>query len=439
MKKFHFLYYLCFFFFFAACNKEDSIEKYPTIVNKYDPALPVAFDRIKPTYGKIDQTFVIEGNFKGELSNLKVYFGTKKAILVATDGQSITGIVPKQPAGYNKVSVVCGTDSFAPAAITFKYSQKKSVITIAGKFNDDEYVDGSLDAARFSEVHNIATVKGVKGDNIIAVEMWWRDRIRLISLDDNKVITLATGLSGGTPAVDKSREKFYIVGNWDSNHSIYSFSRSESWAQKPLDIKISQQDVPDHIFSCQLGKDERYLYTLGANGEFVEVDLNTKKYKMITLQGDVPTKFGDRSQLCYSKYHDCFFASFPNESGIFKFYNDNGTWRSVKYAGFNGAGAVFGDRLKDAKFIEPMGMTVNDDGEIYVVCRGGGWYSGSYIVKIAGNQVELVAGKPGANGVINGDPLDARFQTACDIAVDSDGNFYIAGGQDRTVRKLSIE
>jgi hypothetical protein len=52
-----------------------------------------------------------------------------------------------------------------------------------------------------------------------------------------------------------------------------------------------------------------------------------------------------------------------------------------------------------------------------------------------------VAGAPGQGGQVNSDtePLDARFNSAQDIAVDSEDNFYIAGGWDRTIRKLSIE
>lgn len=82
--------------FFAACNGSEEIVKHPVVDNKYDPSMPVSVDCIKPTYGGIDVPFVIEGNFKGDLSNMKVYFGEKKAILITTDGKTILGLVPKQ-------------------------------------------------------------------------------------------------------------------------------------------------------------------------------------------------------------------------------------------------------------------------------------------------------------------------------------------------------
>ena len=64
---------------------------------------------------------------------MKVYFADKKAVLTATDGISITGLVPKQPNGLNQISVVIGTDSIVPAGIQFKYKQSQSVKTVAGK------------------------------------------------------------------------------------------------------------------------------------------------------------------------------------------------------------------------------------------------------------------------------------------------------------------
>lgn len=434
MKKKYFIFYLSFLFIMA-CKGPEEIEKRPVVKNRYNPDLPTVVDRIKPTYGGIDGTFVLEGNFPGDTANIKVYFGGKRAVLVATDGKSITGVVPKQPSGYNYVSVEIGDKTFAPKDLLFKYKQTKSVKTISGKFGDGEnYVDGDINAARFKEPSNIATVKGQMGDNIIVVESWWNDRVRLISLDDNKVITLNTGVAFGTPAVTNSREKFYVIGHFPDQHTIFSFAREDGWTPRQIGIKIGQDILPGDVFSCQFGKDDNLLFVLDGQGNFVRVDLKKATYEKIVLEGVRPTNFESRSHLIYSRFHDCFFASFPKEAGIYKLYDDNGTWRSERYAGFNGAGSATGHRLNDAQFITPYGMAVNPEGEIFVVNR-----DGRFINKISGDMVELVAGKPNTGGHINGDPLDARFDSPQDIAIDSDGNFYIAGGWDRVIRKLSIE
>jgi len=49
-----------------------------------NPVLPTALDAIIQHYGVIDQTFIIEGNFPGSISDIKVYFGKKRAVLTAT-------------------------------------------------------------------------------------------------------------------------------------------------------------------------------------------------------------------------------------------------------------------------------------------------------------------------------------------------------------------
>lgn len=116
--------------------------------------------------------------------------------------------------------MVCDGDSIT-TDLVFKYQQTKSVKTIAGLFGaGDDYVDGDLNTARFKEPSNVATVKGMNGDNIIVVESWWNNRVRLISLDDNKVVTLDQTKSFGTPAVDNTREKFYLLSHWAEDRTI---------------------------------------------------------------------------------------------------------------------------------------------------------------------------------------------------------------------------
>ncbi len=431
-----------FFLLFFSCGDKNEIVIFPEIENKYDPSKPLLVERIMPDYGGIDQTFVLTGNFKGELDDMKVYFGNKLAILVATDGQSIMGVVPKQSPGNNLISVVIGNDSISDADLRFKYKQTRSVKTIAGFMGNREYIDGDINAARFKEPSCIATVKGQNGDNIVVIESWWENRVRLVSLDDNKVITLATGpnVAGGTPAVDNTREKFYTIGHWGDQHHIYSYSRADGWTQTVTGIQIAQSDASSNIFSIQCADDDDYLYTLSATADFFEIDLKDRSYSRVLLRGpNLPTNYSDRSHVVWSKFHNCFFASFPNEHGIYRFspvYEEDGLLYTdvSRYAGFNGTGSTGGHRLTDAQFIGPHGMAVTSEGDIFVVNR-----SGNFISQISGDLVEVVAGRPGSSGEINGDPLDSRFNSPQDIAVDFEDNFYIAGGWDGAVRKLSIE
>lgn len=473
MKKNYYLFAFLFLaLFFAACNSgPEVIEKFPVVENKYDPSKPTSVQGIDPAYGVIDQTFIIEGNFPGDLSSLKVYFGSKRAVLVATDGKSITGLVPKQSNGYNQISVVVGTDSIVPSGLKFKYKQSKSVKTVSGKFytgdakwlDDAAYAGAALDAVTYGEVHYVATVAGQKYDNVFLIETGWGNRLFLLSQDDNKIQKLSTPTNLCSPAVPSTRDRFYATKFWDGDHPIYLYSKETSWAFTTTGINVAKDDWPGaKTPSMTFAEDDNMLYLFDVEGRIAEINLADKSYKVYTannkkpanikaanfggyITGTLPSNFGDweDSYICYSKYHKCFFASFTREHAIFKYVkNDDNTWTCSLYAGRNGQGTTFGDRLKDAQFNNPHGMVVNPDGEIFVCNKGPNSWTGNghCIYRIAGDAVELAAGKPNSiNPLANGDPLEATFNTPRNLSIDSDGNYIIAGGNDRTVRKLSIE
>ena len=472
MRKsyFIFLYGLSLVFLFAACNDTDIIEKIPEVENQYDPSKPTMASEILPDRGVIDQTFIVNGNFPGELSDMKVYFDKKRAVITATDGISITGLVPKQQEGRNQISLVFGNDSIVPDGMLFKYKQSRSVKTIAGKLGEDkwmedsEYAGAALDAVTFGDVSFVATVAGQTQDNIIMARSGWNEsRLFLLSQDDNKIQKLSQPDHIASPAVNSTRDAFYTTKWWDGSRTIYVYSKSNSWEYNTTGITVSGSDLPGaKVNSVTFAEDDNLLYMMDSEGRIAEVNLKEKTYKIYSaaskkpggidpanyggeIQGDLPSNFGNWTDafITYSKYHQCFFTSFAEQNAIYKLVkNNDNSWTSTLYAGNNGMGITTGDRLKDAQFTKPFGIVVNEDGEIFVVNKGEcGWCNnGHVIMKIAGSTVELVAGVPDSHDpLLNGDPLESTFNGPLGIAIDSDGNYIIAGGEDRTVRKLSIE
>jgi hypothetical protein len=459
-KIYSILSYLFLVLLLASCGQDEEFEIVPEIINKYDSSKPTAVDEILPERGIIDQTFIINGNFPGELSDMKVYFADKRAVLTATNGISITGLVPKQLEGLNQISVVVGNDSIVPADIKFKYKQSRSVKTIAGKLDenvwmdDADYAGAALDAVTFGEVHYVAAVKGQTG---------WGNRLFLLSQDDNQVQKLSTPDALSCPTVNSTRDAIYVTQFWVKNRTIYYYSKANSWEYSTTGVTVSQSDLPGaKVPSLTFGENDNWIYLMDSEGRIAEVNLEAKTYKVYTsaakkpagidpnnyggeIKGDLPTSFGDweDSFITYSKYHECFFASFANQNAIYKLVkNDDNTWTSTLYAGNNGQGIEVGHRLVDARLNHPHGMVVNEYGELFVVNKGScPWCGdGHVIVKINGDMVELVAGNPNSNNpLMNGDPLESTFKVPRNLSIDSDGNYIIAGGDDRTVRKLSIE
>lgn len=467
----HFILFSLIFLFLVSCNNSyEAIEKFPAVANKYDPKLPTVADGIDPAGGIIDQTFIVNGNFPGNITDMKVYFGKKRAVLIATDGKSITGLVPKQPNGYNQISVVIGKDSIVPEGLKFKYRQSRSVKTISGKLGTDKWMDdanyagAALDGVTYGEVHYVAAVAGQKSDNIFMIETGWGNRLFLLSQDDNKVQKLSTPTNLSSVAVASTRDRFYATRFWDGDHPIYLYTKENSWSFVNTGIVVTKDDFPaQKVPSMTFAEDDNMLYLLDTEGRIAEVNISDKSYKIYTtankkpnninnknfggfITGTIlPSNFGnwEDSYICYSKYHKCFFVSYTNEHAIYKYVkNNDGSWTCSLYAGKNGQGINSGDRLKDAQFNKPHGLVVNSDGEIFVCNKGTeAWVStGHCISRIVGDAVEVVAGNPNSNSpLVNGTPTEATFNTPRNLSIDADGNYIIAGGNDRTVRKLSIE
>lgn len=465
MKKTYFI--LCYLFLlilFPGCDGDDTIEKWPQITSKYDPSKPASLEKILPAYGVIDETFMVEGNFPGELSEMKVYFGSKKAVLITTDGKTITGLVPKQSDGFNPVSVVAGTDSLAPEGLLFKYKQSRSIKTIAGKLgtrtwldeNGGNYNNIDINEVTFGEMHYVAAVEGVNGDNVIAIESGWGNRVFLISLDDNKVQKYDSPTNLSSPAVSSTRDMFYVAPFRDSgNRTIYVFKRDEGWAFSTTGITISQNDFSNAKSpSLTFAEDDNLLYLLDNEGRIAEISLADKSYTIYTaadkkpgtidenvfggyISGELPTNFGDweDSFISYSKFHKCFFVSYTREHAIYKYVkNSDDSWTVELYAGRNGEGATPGHRLLDAQFHNPHGIIVNAEGEIFVCNKG------HFINMIKGDAVEMISGKYNTwSPLSNGDPIEAILDQPRNMSMDFEGNYYFAGGMDGTVRKLSIE
>lgn len=136
--------------------------------------------------------------------------------------------------------------------------------------------------------------------------------------------------------------------------------------------------------------------------------------------------------------------TFTAENAVFKYVkNADNTWTCTLWAGKNGQGSTVGDRLKDAQFTNPSGLVVNADGDIFVCNKGGcAWCNNGHVINvISGDAVSIVAGNSGSiSPLVNGtNPLEATFCEPRNLAIDFEGNYFIAGGSDRTVRKLSIE
>ncbi|WP_300699581.1 hypothetical protein [Bacteroides sp.] len=430
------------FLFLAACNSSEVIEKFPVVENKYDPSQPKEVTDMKPLTGRIDDSFIIEGNLGANIDDMRVYFGDKKALLLRTDGHALHGIVPKQPDGYNRMTVVLGEDSIVTDLI-YRYRQNQYIVTITGKMeeisnwtagSDGPCKDGSLGDATFTYMRGITIVAG---GNIL--EASGKNSFRLVSLEDEKVATIYGfwGQSLGEGAASQTGEEAYFI-NVD-NRRLFKATRSGGWV--PIQVRGDTPELSGKVMSITYGADWRYLYARDQNGNFGRFDLETEgiPFELLTQTeggGD------EQTRMCYCKYSDCFYATWRNQHGVIKIWQDKTTneWKSERYAGFNASGSSGGDRLKEAQFTEPVGICADSEGNVYV-----GNIGNSIIQKIwlKSGFVEHVAGVSHApwdiRPTLNGKPLESVFYLPVSIKLDADENFIIAGMDEGQIRKYAIE
>ncbi|MDG1409691.1 MAG: hypothetical protein P8Q52_03015, partial [Acidimicrobiales bacterium] len=87
----------------------------------------------------------------------------------------------------------------------------------------------------------------------------------------------------------------------------------------------------------------------------------------------------------------------------------------------------------DARFNYPKGVAVDGDGNLYVAD------SNNHTVRkitLAG-EVTTLAGTAGSSGSVDGTGADARFNYPHEVAVDGDGNLYVADTSNHTIRKIT--
>lgn len=428
-------------FFISSCSNED-IVKHPVITNKYDPSKPQALTDFIPEKGGIGDKIIVQGNFGTDLSKMKVFFAdTKEANIISSDGTSIYCTVPKQPGGNNSVKVIVD-DKELTIDKTFAYTQVQKVSTVCGTYNKRGDTDGNIYDALFN---NVFAVGIVAGDNIVAVESD-KQRVRLISESENLVTTLISGFKAGKPAINKNRDKMYFIDV--KSAKVYILRRENSWQPELLREGITELSANSgETWSCVIDDEEKYLYTRNHLGIFVRINLTEKddsgQYKVEKLlehRWDFEAWVSDHcSYLAYSRVEDCFYFAEDRTHAVYRIkQNADGTWSDERYAGNGWPNQTNTEGYReDIQFAWPNGVTVDNEGNIYVVNAGGQSirkisYPDGYVTIAAGGTM---SGETETDGL----PLECTFLYPKDIAMDSEENFYIAGGAGLNVRKLAIE
>lgn len=395
----------------------------------YDPNQPITVQSFTPNGGKLREKVIVKGsNFGTDKSKVKVYFvdGTaeRSATVINVDGETIYCLAPRQLPGGNHIKVVVeGKEVIADT--TFEYEQAQNVSTITGSQNVRKSEDGTLAEASFEYIWGIAAV----GNNTVLAFQRDNPRVRLISVDDNKVTTVHPGFKGGKPAVTKDQQTVYAAG-YDGTHVIYMYSKGAGWAPSRIGQLGSQYT---DVHALALDDSEEWLYFVDGNKKFARFNIKTQKIELIAVL-DIAGSLSGGPYLVYHPKYDCFFISSQKSYSVYRIEKDGS---SELFAGSSTQVRVQDGYREDAYFAQPNGMAVDEDGNILIV-EG----SGAYVLRkiaIEDGYVSTVAGMVNVSSQIDGTPLEATFNFPYDICYDGEGGFWIAEGWGQAIRKYAVE
>ena len=420
---------LTLLFLIGSCKDSDDNK---TTGATYDPNQPVTVESFMPVEGKLREKVIVKGsNFGTDKSKVKVYFVDEAAERLSTvigiDNNTLYCLAPRQLPGGNRIKVIVDGKEVTTDG-TFKYEQAQNVSTISGSASKDGNDDGDLASAKFKYMWGIAAV----GNNTVLAYQRDDPRVRLISVDDNKVTTVHPGFKGGKPAVTKDKQRVYSIG-WEGTHTVYVYMKSSGWA--PTRIGQLGSTFSGKIGAFALDETEEWLYFVDSNKNFGRFNVKTQEVtliKQLELSGSLGTNPGP--YLIYYFVDSNFYMSDQNLSSVYKITPDG---ECEWFCGSATQKTVQDGLREEALFAQPNGMTVDEDGNFYIVDGFKGYCLRK--LDILDGYVSTVAGQVDVASQIDGTPLEATFNYPYDICYDGEGGYWIAEAWGKAIRKYAVE
>ena len=420
---------LTLLFLIGSCKDSDDNK---TTGATYDPNQPVTVESFMPVEGKLREKVIVKGsNFGTDKSKVKVYFVDEAAERLSTvigiDNNTLYCLAPRQLPGGNRIKVIVDWKEVTTDG-TFKYEQAQNVSTISGSASKDGNDDGDLASAKFKYMWGIAAV----GNNTVLAYQRDDPRVRLISVDDNKVTTVHPGFKGGKPAVTKDKQRVYSIG-WEGTHTVYVYMKASGWA--PTRIGQLGSTFSGKIGAVALDETEEWLYFVDSNKNFGRFNVKTQEVtliKQLELSGSLGTNPGP--YLIYYFVDSNFYMSDQNLSSVYKITPDG---ECEWFCGSATQKTVQDGLREEALFAQPNGMTVDEDGNFYIVDGFKGYCLRK--LDILDGYVSTVAGQVDVASQIDGTPLEATFNYPYDICYDGEGGYWIAEAWGKAIRKYAVE
>ncbi|NGM66468.1 IPT/TIG domain-containing protein [Sphingobacterium sp. SGR-19] len=429
--------------FFISCKDGDEY----TANKAYDSSKPVVLTSFYPTEGGARDKILLDGaNFGTDSKAIKVYFNRAKASVISSSGERIYAIVPRLPGETPRISVVVGDDSVVYEN-AFVYRTQAQVTTVTGN-GEQAFLPGPLSAAQVYGKYLELDAEG----NIF---MSWRDGgswgVARINEQQNIVTSLIEAkttaervLYANGLTVDRATGML-TAAHESVKEVMFTFDPREAWYPRQKNMKFSRSDLNSIVdadrynnfitFSSWDGN----LYTRFRDGKVARINPETLE-ATIVHQGPTGSQYGQainpaKPWLLYMTLHS---NANPTDyrQGISVLdlrpeYIDQG----FKRLNAPGGSAFRDGPLEEALFNYPKDIKFDNDGNMFVADYG------NHCIRMvsADNIVTTVAGQPGTPGYKDGGPIESLFNQPWGVAVNEQGDIYIADWTNARIRKLVIE
>ena len=410
----------------------------------FDPNQPVKFTEFMPDSGGIRTKFIVKGsNFGEDKSQVKVYFkdevgNEREALVLGVKPDVIYAQVPKQAGGESHVRVeIAGKEAeLSNAEKTFKYIVTSSVSTVVGKAKEGGNKDGTLGETTFNTPRYVAVDND---DNVFIFDS--DGRTRLSSIEQNKTITLLDGMVIDQPLfIDK--EKKQLFGPCDNaNFGCFLFDANVSWVADKMgqllanggwmhSVVLDPVDSTFVIYRQNTGQ----LWTQPFDKN--KRTLNPNKAKRIGTLYNV----GSNGLCAYNPVDKYVYCVLHSKSAVYRFKltRDADGWPALdgdieEYIPGAGAGFRDGD-VQEAQFNEPRGIAIDKEGNLYIADVN------NHRIRKVDTKLNIVTTIAGSGkGYKDGDPLEAQFNQPWGVYLDKNEFLYIADQNNHCIRKLAIE
>jgi len=397
---------------------------------EYDPGKSVLLSSFHPETGGLGTKMIIEGqNFGSDTSVVKVYFNKKKATIIRAQGHRLYLFVPRLPGDTCVISVKVGEDSTAFDK-TFDYITRFNVTTIAGQPGVSEYEVGTtLDKAKLGDVNCLA----IDSKNNIFITNN-TGQVTMVNQESNRVSFLMQARYGLTAPTIGENDVLYVPTLYGNEY--YELSPETDWT--PKFKLILQPSDPNKTFRL----DQKHSLAYHKSGYIYTAAKNNDGIGQL-IKFNPRTGIGEKVANLQVTYSNAYLHFDPLDSNIlymvhaerhciFRYHLDTG--EQELFAGVLGVPGWRDGRLKEAEFYWPAQITLGPDGHFYVADEG------THTIRqiTPDGYVNTVVGA-GQKGYKDGNPEEAMFDNPRGVALDADGNIYVADRVNKCLRKLTME